>query len=88
MTAACPLVIISWVDSCQSEGAWQFLSDFSAQKPMEVTSVGWLIQDDDVCKVLAQSLAHRTDDDVQSAGRKVIPSKCVVKIERLSEVAE
>lgn len=85
--AKCPLVIISWEDSIQASGGWQFLSDFEPLKPMSVTSVGWLIQDGADCKVLAQSLAHVDGESVQSAGRKVIPTRCVLSIEHLEEKA-
>ena len=52
-----PLVMITWLDSRQTDGAWQWLSQFKKLTPMEVVSVGWLIQDDAQVKVLAQSMA-------------------------------
>lgn len=82
-----PLVIVTWEDSRQSEGKWQWLSDFKPREPVTVQSVGWLIQDDADAKVLAQSLAP-DGDDVQAAGLKTIPTRCVVKIERLTEVED
>ena len=80
----CRLVMITWLDSRQSEGSWKWLSDYAPMKPVEVVSVGWLIQDDGEVKVLAQSLAP-DGDNVQSAGRKAIPTCCVMKIETLEE---
>lgn len=81
------LVIITWLDSRQADGAWQWLSKYKLCGPYECQSVGWLLQDDDKAKVLAQSMAA-DGDDVQCAGRKVIPSCAVVKIETLTEVDE
>lgn len=81
------LVIVTWEDSRQTDGAWQWLSAYKPREPVTVQSVGWLIQDDEQSKVLAQSLAP-DDDDVQAAGVKTIPTRCVLKIERLAEVED
>ena len=80
----CPLVMVTWLDSRQTDGAWQWISQFEKMVPVEVVSVGWLIQDDDQLKVLAQSMAP-DGDNVQTAGRKAIPTNCVTKIETLIE---
>ncbi len=72
------------MDSRRSDGDWKWLSARKILKPVECVSVGWLIQDDAECKVLAQSMAP-DGDDVQTAGRKVIPTCCVVKVETLVE---
>lgn len=76
---------MTWEDSRQTDGAWTWLSGYKPRDPVVVQSVGWLIQDDEAVKVLAQSMAE-DGDDVQAAGIKVIPTRCVVKIERLAEV--
>lgn len=81
----CRLVMITWLDSRQTEGSWQWLSSYEKMTPVEVVSVGWLIQDDATVKVLAQSMAP-DGENVQTSGRKVIPSCCVKKIENLHEV--
>ena len=80
----CRLVMITWLDSRQTNGAWQWLSEYEKMTPVEVASVGWLIQDDETVKVLAQSMAP-DGDNLQTSGRKAIPSCCVRKIETLSE---
>lgn len=80
----CRLVMVTWLDSRQTNGAWQWLSEYVKTTPVEAVSVGWLIQDDDTVKVLAQSMTLGSDD-MQTAGRKVIPSCCVRKIETLVE---
>lgn len=83
----CRLVMITWLDSRQTDGAWQWLSQFEKLTPVEAVSVGWLIQDDDNVKVLAQSMAP-DGENMQTSGRKAIPSCCVVRIEALSETRE
>ncbi len=83
----CRLVIVTWVDSRQAEGAWRWLSEYARQTPVTVQTVGWLIQDDDDAKVLVQSLGA-DGDDVQYAGRKVIAAAAVLRIEPLAEVDE
>lgn len=85
MNGKCKLVLITWEDSRQSDGSWQWLSSFATREPVMVHSVGWLIQDGADAKVLAQSLAP-DGDDVQAAGLKTIPTRCVTKIDRLAEV--
>ncbi len=86
MSKKTPLVIVTWLDSVQTNGSWQHLSDFKKQKPVTVGTVGWLIQKDDQVVVLAQSIGWTDEDNAQSAGRKVIPRCCVQKIEKLQEV--
>lgn len=82
----CRLVMITWIDSGQADGAWQWLSDYQAVGPVEAVSVGWLIQDDDQVKVITQSLAPSPDgEDCQAAGRKMIPTCCVKRIDSLFE---
>lgn len=80
----CRLVMVTWMDSRQTDGAWQWLSNYEKLSPVEVVSVGWLIQDDSAVKVLAQSLAP-DGGNMQVAGRKVIPTCSVQKIETLAE---
>ena len=81
----CDLVVVTWLDSRQSSGGWKWLSELEERDPIECQSVGWLIQDGDDAKVLAQSMAP-DGDDMQYAGDKIIPSRAVLKIERLTEV--
>lgn len=72
-----PLVLVTWVDSRQTEGSWQFLSDLSPPAPVICRSVGWLVHDGPDCLIVAQSLGDVADDDIQTAGRKHIPRPCV-----------
>lgn len=80
----CRLVMITWLDSRQTDGAWEWLSKYERLNPVEVVSVGWLIQDDDNVKVLAQSMAP-DGENMQTAGRKAIPTCCIRSIETLVE---
>jgi hypothetical protein len=77
------LVMITWLDSRQPNGSWQWLSEFEKMEPVRAASVGWLIQDDADVKVIAQSLAN-DGDDKQTSGRKAIPACCVQSIQDLS----
>lgn len=80
----CRLVMVTWLDSRQTNGSWQWISNYEKMTPVEVVSVGWLIQDDETVKVLAQSMAA-DGDDMQTSGRKAIPTCCVQKIENVAE---
>lgn len=81
----CPLVIVTWEDSAQPVSAWRHLHDLPKFAAIECTSVGWLLQDDDKIKVLAQSLGHVNEENVQGAGMMTIPTRCVLKMEKLVE---
>lgn len=83
----CPLVMIEWEDSAQPLPAWQHLSDLSLRGPIRCASVGWLIQSDRKVKVLAPNMgALDSELNVQASGFMQIPTRCVIKITRLSEL--
>ena len=87
MSTACPLVIIRWQDSRQACGQWRFLKSLPDQRAVEVASVGWLLKDTDEVKVLCQNigdLAH--PENAQASGIMTIPTRCVLSVERLTEV--
>lgn len=83
------LVVVTWYDSKQTDGSWKWLSEFEPRQPIRCMTVGWLIQDDNDVKVIAQTMGDidGDDDDMQYAGDKVIPTCAVIKIETLREVA-
>lgn len=84
-----PLVIVSWQDSGQPTSSWQWLSAVKPSKPIVCASVGWLIQDDDDMKVVAQSFGDiDNESDIQAMGLTRIPTRAVLKIEKLSEIEE
>ncbi len=83
----CPLVLIRWVDSRQPTPQWRYLAEVGEQKPLECGTVGWLIQDDAETKVVCQTIGDLNDpDNAQASGIMTIPARCVLSVERLSEV--
>jgi len=82
----CPLVIIRWQDSRQPSGHWRYLSVLPAAKPVEVATVGWLLQDDAEVKVVCQNVGDlEHPDKAQASGIMTIPTRCVLSVERLTE---
>jgi hypothetical protein len=83
---ACPLVMIEWEDSAQPIPAWQLLSDFEGGETLRCASVGWLIRDDAEMKAVAPNMgAVNHENSVQVSGVIRIPTRCVLKVTRLSE---
>ena len=38
------LLLVTWLDACSDEVGWKPLDKITAQKPMRVKSVGWLVK--------------------------------------------
>ena len=75
------LVYIEWVDSASSAtGGWVEIGNLKRECAL-VHSVGWLIHEDDHCKVI---LPHLTDDKRQGSGEMIIPASAVRSILNLS----
>jgi hypothetical protein len=84
--AACPLVIIRWLDSRQPCGQWRYLSTLPEARPVEVATVGWLLQDTADVKVVCQNVGDLDNPDkAQASGIMTIPTRCVLSVERLTE---
>ncbi|MFN0218396.1 MAG: hypothetical protein ACKVP4_06235 [Hyphomicrobium sp.] len=84
----CPLVIIRWHDSRQPCGQWRYLSALPESKPVEVATVGWLVKDTAEVKVVCQNIGDLGHPErAQASGIMTIPTRCVLSIERLTEVA-
>ncbi len=79
------LVVVTWLDSKQTDGRWQWVSQFEARGPHRCYSVGWLMHEDDESVNVAQSYTDPeiSDGDRQCAGVKVIPRKAVESIDVL-----
>jgi hypothetical protein len=89
MNSNCHLVIIRWQDSRQPCGQWRFLHALPEAKAVEVASVGWLVKDTEDVKVLCQNIGDLGfPDQAQASGIMTIPTRCVLSIERLTEVEE
>lgn len=85
--ADCPLVIIRWVDSRQPCGQWRYLSALPEARPVEVATVGWLVKDTSDVKVVCQSVGDlEHPEKAQASGIMTIPTRCVLSVERLTEV--
>ncbi len=83
----CPLVIIRWLDSRQPCGQWRYLSALPESKPVEVATVGWLVKDTDDVKVVCQNVGDLgAPEKAQASGIMTIPARCVLSIEKLTEV--
>ena len=84
----CPLVLIQWEDSRQPSSSWVRLSDLgSDHTPVLCASVGWMVRDTPEVKVICQNMGDiDCDDDMQVSGVMVIPTRCVLSVEKLEEV--
>jgi len=79
------LVAITWVDSCQPDPTWQFLSEKKDHSPVDVVSVGWLLPGyGEGKKVLAQNFGDANRDTAQVSGVMVIPDNAILQIKTLS----
>ena len=84
--ANCPLVLIEWEDSAQPIPNWLYLSNFEASSGVQCMSVGWLIHDSDIVKILAPNMGDLlSESSVQVSGVIRIPARCVVQIVQLDE---
>jgi hypothetical protein len=87
MQPNCPLVIIRWQDSRQPCGSWRFLSSLPATTAVEVATVGWLLRDDAEVMVVCQNVGDLDNpQNAQASGIMTIPTRCVLSVERLTEV--
>ncbi|MET0406801.1 MAG: hypothetical protein ABW006_00385 [Hyphomicrobium sp.] len=85
--ADCPLVLIRWLDSRQPSGQWRYLSALPDTRPVEVATVGWLVRDTIEAKVVCQNVGDLDHPEkAQASGIMTIPTRCVLSIERLTEV--
>lgn len=72
------MVEIKWLDSKGVTSDWEFKDDVKPMTPCNVTSVGFLYDDNDECVTLLQSEAEK-----QILGRLTIPKVCIVSIRTL-----
>lgn len=83
----CPLVIVRWLDSRQPCGQWRYLSALPDAEPVEVATVGWLVKDAEDAKVICQNIGDLGHPEkAQASGLMTIPARCILSIERLTEV--
>ena len=59
------LLLVTWLDACSDDSGWKPLSRITAQKPMRVKSVGWLVKRSRTHLTLVGSVvADHCDGDV------------------------
>jgi len=72
------IVQITWLDSKGISSQWEYLDEVEPLKPSECLSVGFLIEDAEEYKTIAQSL-----NDTQVLGRTTIPCCSIQSIVEL-----
>lgn len=78
------LVLIEWADSQLGFTGWKFIKEQQIKLPI-VTSVGFLIHEDDTCKVLFPHVHQDCDIDEQSgSGDILIPNTAIIKMIELT----
>lgn len=84
----CPLVLIEWEDSAQPVPVWAYVQDIECKPAVQCSSVGWLLHDNDKVKTIAPNMGEiGSENSLQASGVLRIPTSCVTRIVRLSEVA-
>ena len=83
------LVYIEWQDSYGCSPDWENLEDCSAV-PMVCRSVGWLVHDDEKCKVVVPHLneANHPNAVLQGCGDMTIPTVAVVTMVDLKKMKQ
>ena len=74
-TMAMKIVKITWIDAIGVTPDWEHKDDIKPMKPVIVTSVGYLLDDNKEYKTILQS-----DSDDVMCGRLTIPVCCIKKI--------
>jgi len=74
------LVLIEWEDS-HTEGGWQSLDCEIEDRALVCRSVGWLVLDGEVAKVIAPHI-HEKESGVlsQGSGIMTIPARSVIRL--------
>ena len=81
------LVLVEWLDS-HSGRRWQDIDRLkSAAEPLHCRSVGWLLSDEEDCKVIVAHLSGEKNGGIvlQGSGDIAIPAKAILSVEVLRE---
>ena len=71
------MVQVDWVDAMSDDNTWQELTDLAKQTLKPVTSVGWILAENEENIILISSF----DEDAQMGGGGcTIPQACVKKV--------
>lgn len=75
------LVLIEWIDSHSGRG-WQSLNKLEDDcRPLYIKSVGWLLTEQDGCKVIVPHIYDEKNDGIvlQGCGDMSIPEKSITR---------
>jgi len=75
-----PLLMIEWEDSHHRPG---WTSDTAEAAPLVCRSVGWLVAETKLAKVLAANVTN--EEEQQRCGDMTIPQRCIRRIVRLPQ---
>ena len=81
------LVLIEWLDSHHGRG-WRTMEELlEAAEPLYCQSVGWIIVENEACKVLAPHVGGERGGDtmLQACGDMTIPTVAILKVTTLRE---
>ena len=74
-------VEITWIDSWEPHSKWEWIDEVKAKKPCIVSTVGWLLEDKPMYKLVAQSIAK---DGQICTGVLTIYKQFIKKVEIIS----
>lgn len=83
------LVRFEWVDAHNNQGAWldeESLREFAKDEAYQVTQVGYLVYEDELCYVIASRLSKPSKEYGQSFGMiERIPKRLITSYEYLKK---
>lgn len=82
-----PLVLIEWEDSSQPTGEWQLLHSIAHELAIRCQTVGFLVRDGRIAKIVAQNIGELDGRGHQVSGVISIPTRAVTRIVRLKPAA-
>jgi hypothetical protein len=78
------LVIIEWEDSQLGYQGWKFIHDQPKEIPHFI-SVGFLVHEDEKCKILYPHVKNTDDiDEISGSGDIKIPNSAILKLTELT----
>lgn len=72
------MILIEWLDSKGITSQWEYLDEIESLKPSVCHSVGFLIEETEGYKTIAQGIS-----DTQVIGRTTIPSCSILSLKEL-----
>ena len=78
------LEIIKWMDHASLSAHWHDLETVTNAQPLEITSVGWVMLEDDK-KVILETNSDRFTDSGNHSGVMVVLKSCITKRYKLKD---